>query len=79
MRNSHRAGRNPIPEHLKKEFAAHAKEYAEYKQAQSLRMKQEELDQVRLQYKVLESMFQLPDYLMAEATSETGASVSDEM
>ena len=79
MRNAHRVGRKPIPENLKKEFAAHAKEYAEYKQAQRLRMKQEELDHIRVQKNVLESLFQLPDYLMAEATSETGASVSDEM
>ena len=33
MRNAHRVGRKPIPENLKKEFAAHAKQYAEYKQA----------------------------------------------
>ena len=30
-RNSGRIGRKPIPENVKKEFAAHAKEYAAYK------------------------------------------------
>ena len=32
-KNSTRIGRKPMPDDLKKKFAAHAKEYAEYKQA----------------------------------------------
>ena len=42
-KNSTRIGRKPMPDELKKSFAAQAKEYSEYKQAQTLRMRKEEL------------------------------------
>lgn len=36
QKNSARIGRKPIPEKVKKEFAAKAKEYMEYKHAERL-------------------------------------------
>ena len=78
-KNSTRIGRKPMPVELKKEFAAHAKEYSEWKQAQSLRMREEDKSALKVQLKSLDSLVYLPDYLYEEATSETGLTHSEDM
>ena len=77
-KNSTRIGRKPIPDELKKEFAAHAKEYAEYKQAQTLRMKEEDKAALQVQLKALDALIFLPDYLYDEATSDSGLAHSED-
>ena len=62
-----------------KEFAAHAKEYAAFKQAHTLQLRKEERAILQVQNNALDSIAYLPDYLFDEATSETGATISDEM
>ena len=67
-KNCTRIGRKPIPDHIKKEFAQHAKEYQEYKQAELLILEKQEIAATKVQYKSLDSLIYLPDYLLDECT-----------
>ena len=68
-----------MPDDLKQKFAAHAKEYSEFKQAQRLRMLDEDKAALGVQLKALDSLTYLPDYLYEEATSESGQTHSEDM
>ena len=73
FRNSNRFSRKPIPDEVKVEFARRSKEYNMYKHHETQMIEKEANLHVKAQLSALEACFFLPDYLMEETLTETGA------
>ena len=71
-KNSGRLGRKPIPLEVKQKLGKVAKEYNEFKVAEKTLLDKEKANALRVQMQALDSILFLPDYLLAEAMSDTG-------
>jgi len=79
QKNSGRIARKPVPVDVMEKFHEHAKEYAEFKTAEAILMRKEEVIMVNSQLKSLDATIFLPDYLMNEVYSDTGATTTQDM
>ena len=72
-KNCSRLGRKPMPLEVKQKLAAISKEYNEFKVAEKTLMDMERAKFVNTQIKAMDAIMYLPDYLLEEALSDSGA------
>ncbi len=68
-----------MPEAVRLEFAKRSKEYHQYKHHEVQQMEKEGVLHLKSQYTALEACMFLPDYLMEETMTESGAQDSEAM
>ena len=73
FRNSNRFSRKPMPEAVRTEFAKRSKEYQQYKHHEVQMLEKESTLSLKSQLNALEACLFLPDYLMEETFTESGA------
>ena len=78
-KNCSRLGRKPMPLEVKQKLAAISKEYNEFKVAEKTLMDMERAKFVNTQIKAMDAIMYLPDYLLEEALSDSGAQASEDM
>ena len=79
FRNSNRFSRKPMPEAVRVEFARRSKEYQMYKHYEVQQLEREGALHLQSQLSALEACLFLPDYLMEETLTESGAAYSEAM
>mmetsp|Transcript_15395 Transcript_15395/g.20864 ORF Transcript_15395/g.20864 Transcript_15395/m.20864 type:complete len:153 (+) Transcript_15395:267-725(+) len=72
-KNSSRLGRKPMPMEAKQRLAAAAKEYSEFKTAEKTILDKEKAMQMATSIKAMDAILFLPDYLLEETMSDSGA------
>ncbi len=77
-KNSGRLGRKPIPDEVKQKLAQVSKDYNEFKVAEKTLIDKERANQLRTQMKAMDSILFLPDYLLEETMSDSGAQVDED-
>ena len=77
-KNAHRLGRKPIPLEVKQRMAAVAKEYSEFKTAEKTLLDREKAKQMATSIKAMDAIVFLPDYLLQETLSDSGAQAMED-
>lgn len=72
-KNSGRLGRKPMPLEVKQKLAAVAKEYNEFKTAEKIILDKEKARQTEVAINAMDAIVYLPDYLLEEVMSDSGA------
>jgi len=78
-KNSMRLGRKPMPVEVRTNLAAVAKEYSEFKTAEKMLMDMEQSKVNSLQIKAVDAILFLPDYLLEETMSDSGAQAMEDV
>ena len=78
-KNSSRLGRKPMPQEVKQKLAQVSKAYNEFKTAEKTLVDTEKMLQMRTQIKAMDAIIFLPDYLLEETMSDSGAQVTEDV
>lgn len=79
LRNNNRFVRKPMPKAELADYIAKSKDFAMYKQCEKQVMDEEAMAYMKKQMFAYEGLLMLPDYLKAEAKSDTGETLADAM
>jgi hypothetical protein len=77
-KNSMRLGRKPMPVEVRTELAKVAKEYSEFKTAEKMYLDLEHSKMNSMQIKAIDAILFLPDYLLEETLSDSGAQAMED-